>query len=287
MERERLAAVGATLLAAALWGTSFPLIKVGLLTINPYSFLSWRFIIAAVILLAIQYRYNRRFTGLINRETAVFGLILSLSFLFQYIGQVTTTAGEAAVLINTGPIIVPVLAYLIIDERLSRKRWPAVAVGVIGILFTSGVIEQNGLSSSISGASELMIGALFTSLYIVVTKKASSTSEPVELFAGSFICAALFVTAFTIISGNMSLSPLTGVLPLLSVLYLSLFCTIFPFFLWFRGLRGLTATASTVITLFEPVVSILISVLLLDEIFTLFALAGTALIFTAIVWMSL
>ena len=287
MDRKRLAAVAATLSAAALWGTSFPVIKVGLETVNPYSFLAWRFIVAALLMMVIHYLRKGKFGRLVTRRTLLVGFILSLSFLFQYIGQVTTTAAEAAVLLNTGPIIVPVLAYFLISEKLSSRRWPAVGIGVFGIVFTSGVIGSGGVSSSLYGALELLIGALFTSVYIVVTKSQSGDTEPVELFTGSFICAAIFVSIYSAVTGNLSASLWYNAGAASSVLYLSVMCTILPFLLWFRGLRRLTATASTVITLFEPVVSILISVFILDEQFTLFAFGGTVLIFAAILWMSI
>ena len=287
MDRKRLAAVAATLSAAALWGTSFPVIKVGLETVNPYSFLAWRFIVAALLMMLIHYLRKGKFGRLVTRRTLLVGFILSLSFLFQYVGQVTTTAAEAAVLLNTGPIIVPVLAYFLISEKLSSRRWPAVGIGVFGIVFTSGVIGSGGVSSSLYGARALLLGALFTSVYIVVTKSQSGEAEPVELFTGSFICAAIFVSVYSAVTGNLSASLWYNAGPASSVLYLSVMCTIVPFLLWFRGLRGLTATASTVITLFEPVVSILISVFILDEQFTLFEFGGTVLIFAAILWMSI
>jgi drug/metabolite transporter (DMT)-like permease len=287
MDRKRLAAVAATLSAATLWGTSFPVIKVGLETVNPYSFLAWRFIAAAVLMLLIHLSRRGKVRHLINRRTLLVGFILSLSFLFQYIGQVTTTAAEAAVLLNTGPIIVPVLAYYIINEKLSPRRWPAVVAGIAGIVLTSGVVGRNGISSSLYGALFLLLGALFTSVYIVVTKKQSGDAEPVELFTGSFVCAAIFVTLYAALTSRLSASLWFDTGAAASVLYLAILCTIVPFLLWFRGLRGLTATASTVITLFEPVVSILISVFILEESFTLFAFGGTILIFAAILWMSL
>ena len=43
-----------TLLAGALWGTSFPIIKIGLETIDPFTFVFWRFLVSAVTLVVIM-----------------------------------------------------------------------------------------------------------------------------------------------------------------------------------------------------------------------------------------
>ena len=43
-----------TLLAGALWGTSFPIIKIGLETIDPFTFVFWRFLVSAITLLVVM-----------------------------------------------------------------------------------------------------------------------------------------------------------------------------------------------------------------------------------------
>ncbi len=284
MEKERLNAVMFTLCAAALWGTSFPVVKIGLENVNPLNFLMWRFLLATLVLLTVGLLSGTDFAKLLRPETALLGLVMALAFLMQYLGQMGTTASEAAVLINTSPIIVPPLGYMLISERLDVKKWPAVAFGVAGVLLMSGIATAGKTPGfPVMGTIELLTSALFTSVYIIISKRSVPAGRPVDTILGSFIFASVFVLAFTFVSGNASLSVWSTAFPAASVVYLSLFCTAMPFLLWFRGLRSLSATGSTVITLFEPVVGILISVLFLREAFTAAAAAGTALIFLAIV----
>ena len=47
-------AVFFTLLAGCLWGTSFPIIKIGLNTIDPFAFVFWRFLVSTVTLFVIM-----------------------------------------------------------------------------------------------------------------------------------------------------------------------------------------------------------------------------------------
>ncbi len=287
MEKRRLKAVLLTLAAAALWGTSFPLVKVGLENANPYDFLMWRFLLATSVLLIIQLLRGAKIRGLFRLETVTMGFVMSLSFLLQYVAQVSTTASEAAVLVNTSPIMVPLFAYVLINEQLSLKRWPAVISGMFGIILTSGIVANGSSAGSpVAGTLELLLSAVLTSIFIVISKKNMAGIKTVDLILGSFIFASAFVFIFTLISGNFSMSLWSNQISVASVVYLSIFCTVVPFFLWFRGLRSLSATTSTVITLFEPVVGIIISVTFLGEVFTVIAAAGTALIFLGIALMS-
>ncbi len=52
-------AVFFTILAGALWGTSFPIIKIGLKTIDPFAFVFWRFFVSCVALLAVMLLFKR------------------------------------------------------------------------------------------------------------------------------------------------------------------------------------------------------------------------------------
>jgi drug/metabolite transporter (DMT)-like permease len=47
-------AVVFTILAGILWGTSFPIIKLGLATIDSFAFVFWRFLVASVTLLVVM-----------------------------------------------------------------------------------------------------------------------------------------------------------------------------------------------------------------------------------------
>ncbi len=286
MDRRKSHAVLLTLCAAALWGTTFPAVKVGLEYVNPFNFLMWRFFLATIVLLIVQMLRGTSISELIRPETVSMGFVMSLSFLMQYLGQVGTTASEAAVLINSSPVMVPMLGYALIKERLNAKKWSAVVLGTVGVILMSGIAATNGNGGyPVIGTIELLFSALLTSIFIVVSKKNVAVVKPLDIILGSFIFASLFIFMFTLLSGNVSLSLWNSYTTSAIVIYLSLFCTALPFILWFRGLGSLSATGSTVITLFEPVVGVALSIVFLGEAFTVLAAAGTSLIFIAIVLM--
>lgn len=284
MVDSRQKAVIFTMAAAALWGTSFPVIKYILEFTAPAPFLLLRFSVATLLMLLIFVGRGGRWSAFASPYNVMMGLFLSLSFYLQYLGQVNTSAGEAAVLLNTSPVIVPVLGFLLIGERLSRFRYLSSGIGLAGVVLISGIVGERGIDYS-TGAAILLMAAFFTSMYIVMTKKISVDAGPVEILTPVFFYSTLFFIPYSLTAGNIQ----TGIssTALYAALYLAVGCTVLPFLLWYRGLERLTATASTVIALLEPVVSIMIAAFFLSEYMTYIQYAGTALIFISITIISL
>lgn len=286
MDGKRLRAVVLTLIAAGLWGTSFPVIKVGLGEANPAVFLFYRFAIATAVLLVVSFSMgvDRKFFK--DGKLILLGFIFSLSFFLQYLGQTGTAAGEAAVLLNTTPIIVPLMSYFTIRERLGVARYSAVGLGIVGVIFMSGIIGPGSGGSTLIGVTEILFCAIATSVYIIMTKNISSSIKPIEYYPPVFLYGTLFMFIYSLAFGNGYTSIWTNALSAGAVLYLSIGCSILPFFLWYWGLLQLSATASSVVTLFEPVVAIVVSVVFINEVFGILQAIGTAFIFAAIVVIS-
>lgn len=286
MEKRRIRAVVFTLAAAALWGTSFPVIKAALSEANPAVFLFFRFLIATSVLLALFFYLHLDRRLFIDRRLFLLGFLFSLSFFFQYIGQTGTSAGEAAVLLNTTPIIVPVLSYFALRERLGSWRYSAAAIGVVGVIFMSGILTPSQHGSTPAGVAEMLVSAAATSLYIIGTKSVASELRPLAFYPPVFLYGTVFMFLYSLLFGNGYTAIWSSSLSAGAIVYLSLGCSVIPFFLWYWGLRELSATGSSVVTLFEPVVAIVASVAFLGEFFGVMQLLGTALIFAAILVIS-
>lgn len=286
VDRNRARAVALTLLAASLWGTSFPVIKVGLGSANPSDFLFFRFVIATAVLVAVFFALHKDRRVFLNGKLVLLGFIFSLSFFFQYVGQTGTAAGQAAVLLNSTPVIVPLMSYFAINERLGRGRYAAAGIGMVGVVLMSGALGPGDQGSTLTGVLEMMVSAVATSIYIIGTKRLSSSIRPIDFYPPVFLYGTIFMFIYALIFGDGFRSFASGAGPVLAILYLSLACSILPFFFWYWGLQHLSATASSVVTLFEPVVAIVVSVVFINEFFGVTEMIGTALIFAAILVIS-
>jgi len=118
----------------AIWGLSFPTVKVALADASPLLFVSLRFCLAALILVP-----GTRLTPLPRgRELAaglLLGALLGVGFATQAVGLAYTTPSRSAFIVAMSSVLAPVVAYLFARERLGW--WTVLALGVAagGIYF--------------------------------------------------------------------------------------------------------------------------------------------------------
>jgi drug/metabolite transporter (DMT)-like permease len=94
-------AVFLTILAGVLWGTSFPIIKIGLSTIDPFAFVFWRFLVSAVTLVVVMFLLGKLKFKITNKKLLVFlGIANGTGYLLQYSAMGCTSVAKAALFIN-------------------------------------------------------------------------------------------------------------------------------------------------------------------------------------------
>lgn len=148
--------VGYAALFCIFWSSSFPITKIALADCPPLTLLFGRFAVAAVGLLLIGLATEARprlsardYAGLI-----VTGLIMHAVHLgFGYYGVSLVSAGFAAMLFSTSPILAAVFAAAFLGERLTRMKVFGLALGFAGVAIV--------LRSRLGGGLEDPLGALF------------------------------------------------------------------------------------------------------------------------------
>ena len=116
-------AVFFTILAGALWGTSFPIIKIGLETIDPFTFVFWRFLVSSVTLLSAMLLLKKFSLKIPNKKLIILlGIANAAGYLLQYVGMPYTTAAKAALFINLSALWVALLSPRLLGEVFSRKK---------------------------------------------------------------------------------------------------------------------------------------------------------------------
>lgn len=274
MER-RIESVLITAAAAVLWGTSFPLIKFVLETQPPALFLLIRFIFATMFfVLASRFSGRSLKFGIVPLSA---GVLLAASFILQYVGQVYLTASEAAILLNSSPIIVPIVALAMIKEKSTLNGYISVPIGFGGVILLSDAFHAG--PASLTGLLVMLMAALTVSVYVVFTKKYVGTVNALDYYPGAFIGATAVIFIYSIPSLPQ---PELSLQSILASLYLAVAASFIPFLLWFKGLRNLTATESTVISLIEPAVAIVLSWIFLGETLDGLQIAGAALILLSV-----
>lgn len=279
-------AVVATVLSALLWGSSFSVIELGLRAIDPYWFVFMRFALAAVVALSVT-AASGHFRDAVRLMRHPLVLLLGVSnavgFIFQFKGQTLTTAGKAALFVNSSTIFVALASRFILRERMGPLKAVAVVMGMVGVfVVTTGGRLSIAAGPELGGDMLVLAAALVWTVFILVNKRVVA-GESVGLRA--LTSAMVTVTALAALPAALVFG--RGHLPEPSVhwwavVHTAVLCTVVPFFLWSWGLKHITATASSVILLTEIVFALTLAALLLGERLSTGSLIGSLLIVSSV-----
>jgi drug/metabolite transporter (DMT)-like permease len=281
-------AVVFTILAGVLWGTSFPIIKLGLATIDPFAFVFWRFLVASVTLLVVMQLLGKLKFKITDKKLLVsLGIANGSGYLLQYVGMNYTTTAKAALFINLSAMWVALLSPRLLGERFSRKKIAGVLFGLAGIIFVSTSLDFSGLTGGqLFGDVMLLVSGVAWALFMIYNKKliTGSTSAVFQSMTWVLVLTLLSIVPFTVLAGPR-LFDLSG-MAWAAVAYTAIVCWVLPYYLWLEGLKHLSVFTSSVLLLSEIVVAVVASVAVLKEPVTVFSTIGAFFIIIAIALVS-
>lgn len=124
------------LVVVVVWAVNYPVIKYGIRELTPLVFNGIRYVAAAGVLAAIFYNRSR-WSSMPSRDWYSLlraGLIANVLYQIAFIvGISLTSAGNAAILLNTSPLWTLFLSSRMHKERVSKQVWAGMIVSVAGV----------------------------------------------------------------------------------------------------------------------------------------------------------
>ncbi len=282
--------IAATALAGLLWGSSFVVVKLGLRSIDPYWFVLFRFATAAIIAVSYAAVIGRlRAVGRLLTDPLVIWLGVSngIGFALQFKGQTLTTAGKAALFVNSSTILVAIASRYVFRERFTPAKVAAVAVGMAGVmLVTTGGAFGPIAGPELTGDLFVLAAAVLWTAFILLDKRivASGEVDVRALTAAMVTITALTVLPVALVLGHGGPPPFDSRLWVVG--YTAVFCTVLPFLLWSWGLKSISATSSCVILLIEIVFALALAAVVFGERLASGGAVGALLIMGAVLLIS-
>lgn len=234
-------------LLATLWGAAYTLVKIGVETIPPLTFISGRTLIAGGILLAIM-----RLRGItLPRDPVVWKRFMIQACLnsvvpFTLIAYAETHvgAGLATILGSNAPIFAFLLALLFVrHERPTLRQSFGVAAGLTGICLVVGVDALNGLGQDVIAQLALVLSAVMFGAAALFGRNFNGL-DPMVPAAGSMICGAVMLTPLSLIVDRpWTLMPSAA--SVAALIALAAFSTALAFVIYFRLIQTLGSVGTT------------------------------------------
>jgi drug/metabolite transporter (DMT)-like permease len=277
-------AIFVTVLASLLWGSSFPVNKVGVSYVDPYTFAFLRLIMAsAAILVAATAMRKLDLSIFKNKIVWGLGILNAGGFLLQYVGFVYTTASRSSLLVDSDVILIAVLSWRIFKEHFSNEKKMAIVMGLLGaVLLESGANLSSLLGGELMGDLLVFLSGVVWAFFMVANKRLITEKvDLVSLAVGVQVTTAILLFPFGVTLGT------TGIMAMAlegwaAIIFTGVFCSTTAYLLWSEGLKGLTVTISAIILLLEVLWALLLSFTLLGESFSIISAIGASFILLSI-----
>ncbi len=282
---------GALLLNTIIWGATFALIKTALNDISPMMFISFRFTLAALLLLP----FCKFILKGLNKELLYGGLFLGLlyflGFASQTIGLKYTTATKSGFITGTFVVFTPIFQVFIEKRMPGRGSLIAIVLVIAGLVLLSSKGESlldvfNEIGTNFNFGDFLtLICAIFFALYLVYLDIISKKHSYMPLVflqiaftaVGGILMAAVFSSAgieepYYVLNFNV----------VFAIIYTALLATVLTTVLQTKYQKFVTPTKAGIIFSLEPIFAALIAFMLLTEQISNFGFIGCILIFTGL-----
>ena len=273
------------LTGAGCLSASAVLVKVA--AVDPATSAFLRCAIAVVVLAPLAWRECRRF-GALSRRGVVVALVAGAALGADYVMWTRSIfdvgAGIATVLINVQVVILPLLGLLIDRERLSRRFVLACPVMLAGIVLISGVLESGVIApNTVRGTVFGILAGAAYALYLYLTRR-QGRAEPgrtVTPLAIATASAAVTAAALSPLSSGIHLGAISPA-SWLAMIGLAVLGQVFAWLLINSGSPHLPANQTAALLLTQPVVTVLLSLLILAEVPSALEVCGMVLVLASI-----
>lgn len=268
-------------IAAILWASAFPAIKVALQDFSPYHVALLRYCAASIALAVIA--LVKRLPLPAMKDLPAFLLLGLIGFTIYNIalnyGQVTVPAATSSFIIASAPIWMAIIAALFLREKLKPFGWIGIILSFAGVgiiaLGSAGGIQLNVRALAILGAS------LASALYSLGQKPLLKRYSPLQIVTYAIWCGTLLLMPFGggVIDGIRNASLAT----ILSIIYMGVFPGAIGYILWSMVLSRMPASKAGVFLYMIPVIALVISWLWIGEIPSLISALGGVLIVAGVI----
>jgi drug/metabolite transporter (DMT)-like permease len=270
-----------------VWGITFISTKMLLVPFSPLEIMFYRFILAILALFIVN--PPRPAWGKLDRHTLrdewkpmLAGLCgVTLYFIFQNIALTYTLAANVGVLTSIAPLFTALVSRFFLKEKLKANFFAGFTAAIAGIILIafngSVVLKLNPLGDLLS-----ILAALVWAFYSVTIKKINVPQSAVfALTRKIFIYGLVFMLpVLPLFQFRLGLERLTVLPYLLNLLFLGVVASALCYVSWNYAVHVLGPVKTSVYIYMIPIITIIVSALVLHETITLVSGIGMALILT-------
>ncbi|MDI7260138.1 MAG: DMT family transporter [Thermodesulfobacteriota bacterium] len=274
------------LLAVIFWGFSFIATKVALRGVHPFTLLTLRYAIGALLLLLVQMGRDKTFFKIFFPRDWIYIFILAAVGvsglgLLQAYGLLYTTAINTGWIIAINPILITLSARLFLDETITLRKILGIASGFCGVFL---IISKGIFSLSLFGFAStfgdllVLASALTWTAFTVGGKGFISRFPSLATVTAIMIMGCLIVLPLSLLKGEWNNLIHLSLTAWIGILFLGVFCSGLGYLFWYSALKKRDSGAVGMYLYLEPFATLIGAYLLLGEEIRWITLLGGGMI---------
>ncbi|MEU8674539.1 DMT family transporter [Streptomyces sp. NPDC048560] len=275
------------LVVAAVWGSSYLAAKGITTTHTVVAVLVLRFAIVLPVLVAAGWRRLRALSAAQWRGAGLLGLVLSGIFLLETYGVVHTSATNAGLIISLTMIFTPLAEAAVTRIRPPRAFLAAAGLSVAGVLLLT---QGGGFTSPSTGDVLMLLAAVARTVHVLLMARIKSVQEADSLSLTTVqLGGAVAVFAVLAALPGTGAAPWTvaadfGVREWAGLVFLSVFCTLFAFFVQMWSVRRTSPSRVSLLLGTEPLWAAAVGISIGGERLGVLAVVGAGLVLAGTAW---
>ncbi len=278
------------LFAVIVWGGSFIATKIAVGQISPTSVVWLRFAIGIPILLfAVILRKQFAFPK--GSEWWYFALLgfLGISFhqWLQSNGLKTAQATTTSWIVSTSPAFIAILGWLVLKEKLNLVQSLGIGLAMVGVMV---VVSKGDLFSLADGKFGtygdflILISAVNWAVFSILSRR-GLLHHPSTMMTFWVMTIGWLITSVAFFANKNYVDfPQLDPRGWMAMIYLGVFTTGLAYIAWFDALSQLPAAQTGAFLFIEPLTSMVVAAIILNEKITPVSVLGGAVILVGI-WM--
>ena len=256
--------------------------------VPPLTLSFWRWVIALAIIVPFGLPHVRKdFAAVRAQWRTLFMLALFSVAAFNtllYLALKWTTAINASLVGATGPAVIPLIAWMVLRERVSPRQAAGIAASFGGVLIVItqgdvGVLASLGFNH---GDLLVLLAVVAWSIYSVLLRRHSASLHPLTFLTVTFAFGFAIITPFAAWEYANGARMTLSALSLGGIAYVGIFPSLFSFLFWNRGVTAIGVSRAAQFLYLVPVFAAALAIAFLGESLAFHHVAGVALIFIGI-----
>jgi drug/metabolite transporter (DMT)-like permease len=203
--------------------------------------------------------------------------------MIQITGLKYTSATNTGWIISVTPLVLAVLSFLFLKERIRVNQIMGIIIATIGILLLVSKGDFSKLDWLSSVGDWLVLGSAHTwAIYTVVTRNVARRCHPLALTFAILVPSTVIMLTYMALTSDWQKFTNLPAEPLINLLFLGICGTALGHWFWQEGVARLGAARSGIFLYLEPIATMSLALPYLGEAYSSFTLYGGVLVLTGL-----